>query len=68
MADIMQALRALYEAPGAASFHAYLNARRQYETELLHGAPPLRGWYRGDGIPRTAAGQPYEPLTTRTTI
>ncbi|OXN00803.1 hypothetical protein [Bifidobacterium vansinderenii] len=68
MTDITQALRALYETPGAIHFHEYLNARRQYEAELLHGAPPLRGWYRGDGIPRTAAGHPYEPLNVRTTL
>lgn len=42
----------------------YLNRRREYnDAVLLDGAPELDGGYWGDGIPRTAGGFEYEPLS-----
>lgn len=42
--------------------NAYLNARRAYVDAVADGAPELRGFYMGDGVPRNASGRPYEPL------
>ncbi|MBT1177594.1 hypothetical protein JS532_08470 [Bifidobacterium callimiconis] len=65
---VAQSLISLYGNPTAANFHRYLNWRRGYVMSLSHGAPPLRGWHQGDGVPRTAAGYEFEPLSRRVGI
>lgn len=40
-----------------------MNARREYMDSLLYGAPELDGSFYGDGIPRTAGGIEFEPLS-----
>lgn len=40
-----------------------MNARRKYMDSLLDGAPEIDGSFYGDGIPRTAGGIEFEPLS-----